>query len=64
MSSYTEVPNEKQKERIQELSEKLEALLEKLDQLIRTEIPAFNRLLNENGVPRIVVGSALALPPE
>ena len=50
-------PTDQHREVHQVLRERLSAFEQELEQLMQNELPAFNRTLEDNGLPRIVAGS-------
>lgn len=56
ISNYLGAPTETQKQRIQEISKKVLSLLQRVRELISSDIPQLNRLLLENKIDYIVTG--------
>ncbi|MFQ5791465.1 MAG: hypothetical protein ACE5JI_13415, partial [Acidobacteriota bacterium] len=63
LDGYTEAPGARQQDRIEALSRELAGRLDHLNTLIEEDIPALNRTIQENGVPRINPGKKVEAEP-
>lgn len=61
IGGYTAAPSEKQVQEIKQKSDELTVLIERINKIIDVDIPKLNKLLNENNVPRLVVGEKIKI---
>jgi photosystem II stability/assembly factor-like uncharacterized protein len=62
-SAYGEPPNALVKERMAELAKELDERLAAFNQLLRTDVAAYNRAAYESGAPTLFAGSAVSVKP-
>jgi len=61
IGGYTGAPSQDQLQQVKKNTEELMALIEKINRIIEVEVPALNRLMNENNIPRIFVGEKIKI---
>lgn len=61
IGGYTGAPSEDQLKQIKKDTEELMTLVEKINRIIEGEVPALNKLMNENNIPRIFVGEKIKI---
>ena len=61
IGGYTGAPSEDQVLQVKKDTEELMALIERINRIIEVEVPALNRLMNENNIPRIFVGEKIKI---
>jgi photosystem II stability/assembly factor-like uncharacterized protein len=61
IEEYTGAPSENQLQRISKDSDELKKLIERINKIIEVDIPKLNELMNENNIPRIVVGEKIKI---
>lgn len=61
IGGYTGAPKKQQVQQINEKSEELRALIERINRVIEEDIPKLNKVLNENNVPRIFGGKKIKI---
>lgn len=53
IGGYTGAPSERQVKKIPQITEELRSLVERINRVIEVDIPALNKVLNENNIPHI-----------
>ncbi len=61
IGGYTGAPSEDQVRQVKKDTEELMALVERINRIIEVEVPALNKLMNENNIPRIFVGEKIKI---
>jgi hypothetical protein len=61
IGGYTGAPSEDQVQQVKKDTEELMALIERMNRIIEVEVPALNKLMNENNIPRIFVGEKIKI---
>jgi photosystem II stability/assembly factor-like uncharacterized protein len=61
IGEYTGAPSEDQVQQVKKDTEELMALIERINRIIDVEVPALNKLMNENNIPRIFVGEKIKI---
>jgi len=59
ISGYTGAPSPSQVQNIEKESAELMALVDRINRVIETDIPALNNLMNENNIPRLFPGEKI-----
>lgn len=64
IGGYTAAPSQSQMEALQKNTKELKTLVERINTIIETEIPALNTLMNEHNIPRIFPGEKIKFKEE
>jgi photosystem II stability/assembly factor-like uncharacterized protein len=61
IGGYTGAPSQDQLQQVKKDTEELMALIERINRIIEVDVPALNRLMNENNIPRIFAGEKIKI---
>lgn len=61
VGGYTAAPSQRQVQKIRKDSEELKTIVSRINNIIETDIPALNKLMNENDIPRIFPGEKIKI---
>lgn len=61
IGGYTAAPSQSQVQNIRKNSEELKTIVNRINNIIETDIPALNKLMNEHDIPRIFPGKKIKI---
>jgi len=61
IEEYSGAPTQSQLKSLEKESEKLKILIERINTVIDTDIPQFNKLMKENNIPHIIAGKKIKI---
>ncbi len=61
VGGYTAAPSRSQVHKIRKNSEELKTIVNRINNIIETDIPVLNKLMNEHDIPRIFPGEKIKI---